>query len=72
MEVIPTVLGVHDALGRTAPADHRDHPCGVWTLPPVRLTAPRGEPADPNFDRTSYDAVGESDRMTLRLVKPAA
>ncbi|MBB3891195.1 putative methyltransferase [Phenylobacterium haematophilum] len=54
------------------PADDRDHPFGVWTLPPVRLTAPRGEPADPNFDRTSYDAVGESDRMTLRLVKPAA
>lgn len=53
-------------------ADDRDHPFGVWTLPPVRLTAPRGEPADPNFDRAPYDAVGESDRMTLRLVKPAA
>ncbi|WP_312160343.1 methyltransferase [Phenylobacterium sp.] len=54
------------------PADTRDHPFGVWTLPPVRLTAPRGEPADPSFDRTKYDAIGESDRMTLRLVKPAA
>ena len=53
-------------------ADDRDHPFGVWTLPPVRLTAPRGEPADPNFDRAPYDAIGESDRMTLRLVKPAA
>jgi predicted methyltransferase len=53
------------------PADTRDHPFGVWTLPPVRLTAPRGEPADANFDRTPYDAIGESDRMTLRLVKPA-
>ncbi|MBP6877951.1 MAG: class I SAM-dependent methyltransferase [Phenylobacterium sp.] len=53
------------------PADDRDHPFGVWTLPPVRLSAPRGEPADPNFDRAPYDAIGESDRMTLRLVKPA-
>ena len=54
------------------PADTRDYPFGVWTLPPVRLTAPRGEPADPTFDRTKYDAIGESDRMTLRLVKPAS
>ncbi|MBA4012556.1 MAG: methyltransferase [Phenylobacterium sp.] len=53
------------------PADTRDHPFGVWTLPPVRLTAPRGEAADPKFDRAPYDAIGESDRMTLRLVKPA-
>ncbi|KQW73212.1 methyltransferase [Phenylobacterium sp. Root77] len=53
-------------------SDTRDHPFGVWTLPPVRLTAPRGEPADPNFDRAPYDAIGESDRMTLRLVKPAS
>lgn len=54
------------------PADDRDHPFGVWTLPPVRLSAPRGEPADPNFDRAPYDAIGESDRMTLRLVKPVS
>ena len=53
------------------PKDTRDHPFGVWTLPPVRLTAARGEPADPAFDRAKYDAIGESDRMTLRLVKPA-
>ncbi|HEY9237125.1 MULTISPECIES: class I SAM-dependent methyltransferase [Phenylobacterium] len=54
------------------PKDTKDHPFGVWTLPPVRLTAPRGEPANPSFDRAKYDAIGESDRMTLRLVKPAA
>jgi predicted methyltransferase len=52
------------------PKDTKDHPFGVWTLPPIRLTAPRGEPADPSFDRTKYDAIGESDRMTLRFVKP--
>ncbi len=53
------------------PADDRDHPFGVWTLPPVRRSAPAGQPADPAFDHTPYDAIGESDRMTLRFVKPA-
>jgi predicted methyltransferase len=52
------------------PRDTKDHPFGVWTLPPIRQTAPRGQPADPAFDRTRYDAIGESDRMTLRFVKP--
>lgn len=52
------------------PRDTKDHPFGVWTLPPVRRTSPRGEPEDPSFDRTPYDAIGESDRMTLRFVKP--
>lgn len=52
------------------PKDDRDHPFGVWTLPPVKRTAPQGQPADPTFDRTPYDAVGESDRMALRFVKP--
>ncbi len=43
------------------PEDSRDHPHGVWTLPPVlRL----GEES-----REEYLAVGESDRMTLRFVK---
>ena len=32
----------------------------------------RGQPADPNFDHAKYDAVGESDRMTLKFVKPSA
>lgn len=51
------------------PRDDHDHPFGVWTLPPVRRTSPLGEPPNPNFDRTEYDAIGESDRMTLRFVK---
>ena len=50
--------------------DTKDHPFGVWTLPPTRLTAPFGKPADAAFDRTKYDAIGESDRMTLRFAKP--
>lgn len=51
------------------PKDDRDHPFGVWTLPPTRVTAPYGQPVNPAFDRAPYDAVGESDRMTLRFVK---
>ncbi|MBP7705234.1 MAG: class I SAM-dependent methyltransferase [Caulobacter sp.] len=51
------------------PKDTKDHPFGVWTLPPTKRSAPGGQPADPAFDRTKYDAIGESDRMTLRFVK---
>jgi predicted methyltransferase len=53
------------------PKDTKDHPFGVWTLPPVRRSSPRGQPPDPDFDHGKYDAIGESDRMTLRFVKPA-
>jgi predicted methyltransferase len=52
------------------PKDTKDHPFGVWTLPPTRLSAPRGEPAEPGFNHAKYDAIGESDRMTLKFVKP--
>lgn len=51
-------------------ADTKDHPFGVDTLPPQRLTAPRGEAPNPAFDRSKYDAIGESDRMTLKFRKP--
>jgi predicted methyltransferase len=50
--------------------DTKDHPFGVWTLPPTRRSAPAGLPADRNFDHTKYDAIGESDRMTLKFRKP--
>jgi predicted methyltransferase len=44
------------------PKDTKDYPSGVWTLPPtLRLGA---------VDREKYLAIGESDRMTLRFVKP--
>lgn len=44
------------------PKDSADHPEGVWTLPPsLRLG---------DKDRAKYLAIGESDRMTLRFVKP--
>lgn len=53
------------------PKDTADHPFGVWTLPPTRATVSygSGKPADPTFDRSKYDAIGESDRMTLRFTK---
>ena len=44
------------------PRDTADYPDGVWTLPP-RLTLG-------DKDREKYLAIGESDRMTLRFVKP--
>lgn len=52
------------------PADTKDHPFGVWTLPPVRRSSPSPGQEDPAFDRAKYDAIGESDRMTLKFVKP--
>jgi predicted methyltransferase len=54
------------------PKDTKDHPFGVWTLPPTLRSTPYGSsaPDDPNFDHSKYLAIGESDRMTLRFVKP--
>ena len=52
------------------PADTRDHPFGVWTLPPVRR-ASQGERTLTEAERAAFDAIGESDRMTLRFRKPA-
>ena len=46
------------------PKDTRDYPKGVWTLPPTLALGAQ--------DRAKYLAIGESDRMTLRFVKPAA
>ncbi len=44
------------------PADTADHPKGVWTLPPGYALG--------DEDREKYTAIGESDRMTLKFVKP--
>jgi predicted methyltransferase len=53
------------------PKDTKDHPFGVWTLPPTLTSVPEesDKPADPNFDHSKYVAIGESDRMTLKFVK---
>ena len=52
------------------PKDSKDHPFGVWPLPPTRASSPPGQPPNPSFDHAKYDAMGESDCMTLRFVKP--
>ena len=58
------------------PKDDHDHPYGVWTLPPVRTSAPRANVATDRptplteAERAEFDAIGESDRMTLRFRKP--
>lgn len=50
--------------------DSRDHPFGVWTLPPTLRSSPLGQDDDPRFDTAPYEAIGESDRMTLKFRKP--
>jgi predicted methyltransferase len=44
------------------PRDSADWPKGVWTLPPSLTLKDQ--------DREKYLAIGESDRMTLKFVKP--
>ncbi len=51
--------------------DDAEHPFGVWTLAPHNRTSPLWEPADPDFDRSAFDEIGEPDRMILVFRKPA-
>jgi predicted methyltransferase len=44
------------------PKDTKDYPQGVWTLPPVYRLGDK--------DKDIYAAIGESDRFTLKFVKP--
>jgi predicted methyltransferase len=44
------------------PKDTKDYPQGVWTLPPVYRLGEK--------DKDTYAAIGESDRFTLKFVKP--
>ena len=53
-------------------ADTADHPFGVWTLPPSSRTADRDGNTPEGFDPAVYQEIGESDRMTLKFVKPEA
>jgi len=65
IELIESVGFVFDGKSEinANPADTKDHPEGVWTLPPtLRLK---------EQDKEKYLAIGESDRFTLRFVKPA-
>jgi predicted methyltransferase len=44
------------------PTDTKDYPKGVWTLPPNY--------AEGDKDHDKYAAIGESDRFTLKFIKP--
>ena len=44
------------------PKDTKDYPEGVWTLPPTLKLKDK--------DRNKYLSIGESDRMTLKFIKP--
>jgi predicted methyltransferase len=44
------------------PKDTKDHPDGVWSLPPSLSGGDK--------DKAKFEAIGESDRMTLKFVKP--
>jgi predicted methyltransferase len=46
------------------PKDTKDYAQGVWTLPPTFRLGDQ--------DHAKYAAIGESDRLTLRFIKPAA
>ena len=45
------------------PKDTKDYPGGVWTLPPNLRNVSEA-------DKPKFIAIGESDRMTLKFVKP--
>jgi len=44
------------------PKDTKDHPDGVWSLPPSLRGGEK--------DKAKFEAIGESDRMTLKFRKP--
>jgi predicted methyltransferase len=53
------LVGVSEA--NANPKDTKDHPEGVWTLPPTYRLKDK--------DRAKYEAIGESDRFTLKFVR---
>lgn len=62
VEAAGFVLAERSAINAN-PRDTHDHPYGVWSLPPSL----RGG----DEDREKFLAIGESDRMTLKFVKPS-
>ena len=47
---------------KSNPRDTKDHPEGVWTLPPTYRLGDK--------DRAKYAAIGESDRFLLKFLRP--
>ena len=56
-------LAARSDMNRNSAVDH-EHPNGVWTLPPSLAVG--------DEDPAQYLAIGESDRMTLKFIKPVA
>ena len=56
-----SLLGAGRSEANANPRDTKDHPEGVWTLPPALRLKDR--------DREKYLAIGESDRFTLKFIK---
>jgi len=53
------------------PNDTKNHAAGVWTLPPsLRLCGRMEDKAEAGACKKQYQAIGESDRMTLKFRKP--
>jgi predicted methyltransferase len=53
------------------PNDHHVHPAGVWSLPPgLRACGSIEDKQEQKSCNKEYRAIGESDRMTLKLIKP--
>ena len=51
--------------------DRKNHPAGVWTLPPsLRHCGTLKGKAESEQCMTKYRKIGESDRMTLKFIKP--
>jgi len=46
------------------PRDTKNYPKGVWTLPPSYAAG--------DTNRARYEAIGESDRFTLKFIKPVS
>ena len=73
------VIGMAEAAGLTLvasseinanPRDSRDHPAGVWTLPPSLVHCrDRRDDAERAACEAHYRTIGESDRMTLKFRK---
>lgn len=52
------------------PKDTADHPMGVWTLPPRSRLPKEGSEEAIDFNAELYKNIGESDRATLKFMKP--
>ncbi|HLT40353.1 MAG TPA: methyltransferase [Enhygromyxa sp.] len=50
------------------PKDTKNHPAGVWSLPP-NLSGAEGK-EQTEEEKAKYSEIGESDRMTLKFRKP--